>query len=56
MGIPDEAISSIDRVITFPGSLNGETGLICSYLEGYKGFERTPVSKIVWQSKFTKFI
>ena len=26
--------SDVTRIITFPGSLNGETGLICSYLRG----------------------
>jgi len=32
--------SDVLWVITFPESLNGETGLVCSYLGGAKEFAR----------------
>lgn len=43
------------RVVTFPESLNGETGLICKYLGGPKEFERTSISDILWRSKASKY-
>lgn len=39
------------RVVTFPESLNGETGLICRHLGGPEEFERTSITDIVWRSK-----
>ena len=43
------------RIITFPGSLNGETGLICSYLGGPKEFRSKYASRIVWDSEALKY-
>jgi len=48
--------SDVTRVITLTRSLNGETGLICSYLVGRKDFEATHVSRIVWGSKALRFL
>lgn len=48
--------SDVMRVITFPGSLNGQTGMRCSYIGGLEDFEKTPVSRIVWQSDATRFL
>ena len=45
--------SDVMRVITFPGSLNGETRLICSYLGDPKEFEKKQESHIVWESNAT---
>ena len=44
------------RVVTFPGSLNGETGLVCKYLGGPQSFERTRISDIIWRSRATTYI
>lgn len=43
------------RVVTFPESLNGETGLMCKYLGGPEEFERTSVQDILWRSKATRY-
>jgi hypothetical protein len=43
------------RVVTFPESLNGETGLICKYLGGPKEFEKTSIPDIIWRSKASKY-
>jgi hypothetical protein len=39
------------RVISFPESLNGQTGLMCISLGDPKSFERTGISDIIWKSK-----
>jgi hypothetical protein len=39
--------SDVLRVITFPESLNGETGLICSYLGGTNEFSGMKVYEIL---------
>ena len=49
---------SIDpmRVVTVPNTLNGKTGLICSYLGGIKEFEKLSVAQILDKSMdFAKF-
>jgi hypothetical protein len=43
------------RVVTFPESLNGRTGLICSYLGGPKDFENTSISDVLWRSKASMY-
>ncbi len=39
--------SDVTRVITYPESLNGESGLICSYLGDHKDFSRMTVEEIL---------
>jgi DNA primase catalytic subunit len=49
---------SIDpmRVVTVPNTINGKTGLICSYLGNTKDFERLIIEQILDKSKsFSKF-
>ena len=41
----------VTRIVTFPGSLNAETGLICRYMGDRKDLERLNVSSIVWDSR-----
>lgn len=41
----------VTRVISFPESLNGETGLTCSYLGGPRDFERLTVDAIMIKAK-----
>lgn len=51
-------VVSVDpmRVVTVPNTLNGKTGLICSYLGNRKTFEQLTVSQILEKSKsFCKF-
>ena len=48
--------SDVTRIITFPGSLNGETGLICSYLGKREDFEKISISDVLWDSKAVKFL
>jgi hypothetical protein len=43
------------RIITFPGSLNGEIGLICPCLGEPRDFERTDGSEIVRKSDVSRF-
>ena len=42
------------RVVTFPGSLNASTGLICTHLGNRKEFENTPISDILSKSRALK--
>jgi len=42
------------RVITFPGSLNSVTGLVCSYLGGAKAFGKMKVYEILEGAKVAK--
>jgi hypothetical protein len=44
------------RVITFPGSLNGRSGLVCSYLGGPAEFERSSIDDIVSESRTQRFL
>jgi len=46
----------VTRIITFPDSLNRETGLICSYLGGEKDVEKMEAYKIFWQMDATRFL
>jgi len=46
--------SDVLRVITFPESLNGETGLICSYLGGANEFSGLNVYEILESAKAAK--
>jgi hypothetical protein len=44
------------RVITFPESLNGETGLVCSYLGNPSEFSELKVYEILEQARGSKGI
>jgi len=46
--------SDVLRVITFPESLNGETGLVCSYLCGANEFSGLKVYQIIEAAKSAK--
>jgi len=48
--------SDVMRVITFPESLNGETGLICSYLGGPSDFSNLEVSEIIEAARAVVFL
>jgi hypothetical protein len=43
--------SDVLRVIIFPESLNGETGLVCSYMGGVSEFSGLKVSEIIEGAK-----
>jgi DNA primase catalytic subunit len=43
------------RVVTFPGSLNGKTGLVCSYLGKPTDFESLSISDILFRSRAMKY-
>ncbi len=45
---------NVMRVITFPDSLNGETGLVCSYLGSVREFSRMKVYEILDCAKACK--
>ena len=46
----------VTRVISFPESLNGETGLVCSYLGRTRDFERLTVKAILDKARARKHI
>jgi hypothetical protein len=48
--------SDVMRVITVPESLNGESGLICSYLGDPKEFTRMSVEDIVKKARGLKHV
>lgn len=42
------------RVVTFPNSINGETGLLCKGLGGRTDFEATKISTMLIESRWTR--
>jgi len=48
--------SDVMRVITVPGSLNGESGLICSYLGGPREFTKMSVEDIIKKARGLKHV
>jgi hypothetical protein len=42
------------RVVTFPDSINGETGLLCKGLGGISDFEASKISSILLECKWTR--
>lgn len=54
----DHFILSVDpmRVVSVPGSLNGESGLVCSYIGDRKELERSSMRGIVEDAKPTEAI
>ena len=47
--------ADVMRVITVPGSLNGDTGLVCSILGSRKEFERLSISEILWKARARQY-
>ena len=48
--------ADVMRVITFPESINGETGLVCSYLGGANEFSSLKVYEILEKARTSKGI
>jgi hypothetical protein len=43
------------RVVSFPGSVNSETGLMYRYLGGPEEFMRASISDVVWRSRAVRY-
>ncbi len=42
------------RVVTFPESINGETGLLCKSIGGVADFEALTISNLLLESRWTR--